>query len=144
MKIIKRHSRFTSKLMIALIFVALAVAVGAVVIANLRDKNFFVNQKFEELSRNYYEEILYPQFVEEHKDDTLEKAFEKYLNNGFTVHLRQILNYEFLNHNNDYRAVFEGDNFSCNTNASSATFIPRAPYGKKDYEAKFNLLCTND
>ena len=76
-------------------------------IENLRDKNFFVNQKFEELSRNYYEEILYPQFIEEHKDDTLEKAFEKYLNNGFTVHLRQILNYEFLNHNNDYRAVLK-------------------------------------
>lgn len=144
MKIAKKHSRFTSRIMIALIFITLITVVAAVVIYKLQDKNYFVNQKFEILAKNYYEEVVYPEFVAEHSGEPLEKAFDKYQNNGFTIRLRQILNYEFLNKNNDYRSVFEGDNFSCDTNSSSAKFIPYAPFGKTDYNAEYTLNCTND
>ena len=144
MKISKRHSRFTSRLMIILIFVAVVTVLGAVFFAKLNDQNYFVHKKFEEISRKYYEETVYPNFVSEHKDESLDKAFEKYLNNGFSIRLRQILNDEFLNHNNDYRSVFEGKNFSCDTNASTAKFVPKAPFGKTDYDAEFNLRCTKD
>ncbi|MBQ2638473.1 hypothetical protein IJF91_00165 [Candidatus Saccharibacteria bacterium] len=144
MKIAKKHSRFTSHIMIALIFITVLTVIIAIFVQNLQDKNFFVNQKFESLSKSYYEEVLYPEFIEEHKNESLESAFEKYKNNGFTVRLRQILNYEFLNKNNDYRSVFEGNNFSCDTNSSTAKFVPRSPFGKTDYDAEFNLICTND
>jgi len=125
MKIAKKHSRFTSRIMIALIFITVLTVIIAIFVQNLQDKNFFVNQKFESLSKNYYEEVLYPEFIEEHKNESLESAFEKYKNN-------------------DYRSVFEGNNFSCDTNSSTAKFVPRSPFGKTDYDAEFNLICTND
>ena len=70
-----------------------------------------------------------------------DEAFEKY-KSGFIVRLRQILNYEFLEHDANYRSYFNTDSFSCDTNTSSATFKPHKPYGKKDYDVEFHLNCS--
>lgn len=144
MKIAKKHSRVTSKVMIALIFVTVITVIAAVLFFKLEDKNYFLEKKFEEISRNYYENTIYPEFIAEHSGESLESAFDKYQNNGWTIHLRQILNYEFLEKNNDLRSIFNGDNFSCDTNSSTAKFIPYAPFGKTDYKAEFTLNCTRD
>lgn len=145
MKLAKKQSRFTSRLMIILIFIAVATVIAAVVWFKLQDENYFLKQHFEKISRNYYEEVIYPQFIDEHSDQSLEEAFDRYQNNGFTVRLRQILNYQYLT--NDYadlRSTFKGDNFSCDTNSSTAKFVPYAPFGKTDYNAEFELNCTRD
>ena len=144
MKITKKHSRFTSKITIALILVVIITVIAAIFLSNLQDQNYFLEKNFEKISRNYYEETLYPQFIAEHEGESLEEAFDKYQTNGFTVHLRQILNYELLTNGSNLRSSFEGDDFSCDTNSSTAKFIPYAPFGKTDYAAEFNLDCTRD
>lgn len=128
------------KIIIFIIFIGLLTTVGAVVYTNLYENHFFADRKFEELARNYYENSLYENFITEHDGEDLSKAFSVY-KNGFTVRLRQLLNYEFLEHNQNYRTYFETENFSCDTNKSYVKFIAHEPYGKKDYDAEFNLDC---
>jgi hypothetical protein len=141
MKIARKRSGIASKLMIFVVIVAVAAVVFTVVFTNLFENKFFAEKKFEELSRNYYENSLYENFIMEHNGENLDEAFEKY-KSGFIVRLRQILNYEFLEHDANYRSYFNTDSFSCDTNTSSATFKPHKPYGKKDYDVEFHLNCS--
>ena len=124
----RKKSNLVSKMMILAIILVLFVATG------------FAERKFEELARKYYEETLYPKFLADHGGNNLGEEFAKY-QSGFTVKLRQILNHELLEHNKDYRKVFETEAFRCNTNSSSVIFKARAPYGKTDYVADFKLNC---
>ena len=141
MRIGRNSSNVAKKLTIFLIILTALVAAGAVIFSNLYKDMYFANQKFEELSRNFYENYLYENFLNEHSGENLEAAIKNYTVEGFRVKLRQILNYEFVEHGTNYRSYFETETFSCNTNGSWATFYPRAPYGKKDYEPKFELSC---
>lgn len=128
------------KITFVVVLVGLLTAAGAVIYTNLYEENFFADKKFEELSRNYYENSLYENFITEHDGEDLAKAFSIY-KKGFTVRLRQILNYEFLEHNQNYRTYFDTDSYSCDTNKSYVKFTAHEPYGKKDYDAEFNLVC---
>lgn len=129
------------KIAFFIIIIGLLSATGAVIYLQLVESNFFAKQKFEELSRNYYENKLYDNFVSENSGQSLEQAFSKH-RSGFNIKLRQILNYEFLEHNQNYRSYFDSNKFSCDTNESYAKFIAKAPYGKKDYDVEFNLKCS--
>lgn len=142
MKIARKGSGIASKVAIGIIVVAVLAVIGVVVATNLFENKFFAEKKFEELAKDYYENSLYESFIVEHDGEDLEKAFSVY-KNGFTVRLRQLLNYEFLEHDSNYRSYFETNSFSCNTNTSVAIFKPRAPYGKKDYDLELNLKCSN-
>ena len=128
------------KITFIVVLVGLFTAAGTVIYTNLYEENFFADKKFEELSRNYYENSLYENFIAEHDGEDLAKAFSVY-KKGFTVRLRQILNYEFLEHNQNYRTYFDTDRYSCDTNKSYVIFTTHEPYGKKDYDAEFNLVC---
>ena len=142
MKVVKkRGSGIIPKISIALIVVTIIAVIAAIVITQLFENHYFANQKFEELGRNYYENSLYESFITEHSGEDLGEAFSKYTS-GFTVRLRQILNYEFLEHDSNYRSFFDTESFTCDTNKSNVVFKPHAPYGKKDYDAEFNLICS--
>ena len=140
MKIERKRSRVVSKVIILLIFVAVLAVVGLIVYIKLYENTFFAERKFEELSRKYYEDSLYENFIVEHDGEELAEAFSGY-KNGFTIKLRQILNHEFLQNNVNYRSYFETDSYSCDTNKSTAIFKAHEPYGKKDYDVEFNLVC---
>ncbi len=137
----KKGGGIIPKVSIAIILVAIIAVVVTVIVTNLFENHYFANQKFEELSRNYYENSLYESFITEHSGEDLGEAFSKYTS-GFTVRLRQILNFEFLEHDANYRSYFDTDSFTCDTNKSNVVFKPHAPYGKKDYDAEFNLICS--
>lgn len=140
MKITKKRSGIVMKITFFVILIGLVVAAGSVVYANLYKNHFFVDKKFEEMSRNYYENSLYEDFIKEHDGEDLKDAFEPY-KNGFTIRLRQLLNYEFLEHNQNYRTYFETESFSCDTNKSYVKIKAHEPYGKKDYDTEFVLVC---
>ena len=141
MKIEKNRGNFASKITILLIIVGVLVAGASIIFTRLYSDNFFAEKKFEELSRKYYEEKIYTDFISEHNGEDIAEAFSKLDNGTITVKLRQILNYEFLEHDANYRGVFETDVFSCDTNNSKAIFTPRSPFGRKDYEVEFQLEC---
>ena len=141
MKMAKKGSGIISKVIIASIVIVIGAVIATVVIGHLFEEHYFADKKFEELSRSYYEDTLYESFIVEHNGEDLAEAFSKY-KSGFTVRLRQILNHEFLDHDANYRSYFETKSFSCDTNKSNVVFKPHAPYGKKDYDAEFTLICS--
>ncbi len=142
MRITRRRSGIVSKITIILIIMTIIVVVATIIFNHLSENHYFADKKFEELARSYYENSLYENFVKEHDGEDLSEAFSKY-KNGFNIKLRQLLNYEFLEHNSNYRSYFDTDKFTCDTNTSHVIFKPHAPYGKKDYDAEFNLDCSN-
>ena len=129
-----------SKVAFFVILIGLLVAVGAVIFTNLYKNTFFAEQKFEEISKRYYEDELYETILLENNGKELEEVFKKYPS-GIFVKLRQALSWEFLENNVNYRTYFETEAFSCVTNESYAQFVPRGPYGKKDYDVEYNLKC---
>ena len=143
MKIERKRSGAVSKVIILLVFVVILTVAGSVIYMKLYESKFFAERKFEELSRNYYENSLYESFILEHDGEDLSEAFSKY-QSGFSVKLRQILNYEFLENNTNYRSFFDTDAYSCDTNNSIARFKARAPYGKKDYDVELELNCSKN
>lgn len=143
MKMVRKKSRNVSKIIFVVIFVGLLVAIGSVIFTNLYQNSFFAEKKFDELARSYYEDNLYETTLLENEGQELGEIFGKY-RNGFKVKLRQVLSYEFLEHNVNYRTYFETEAFSCDTNETYATFMPHEPYGKKDYDVTFNLKCSKN
>ena len=80
------------KITFFVILIGLVVAAGSVIYANLYKNHFFADKKFEEMSRNYYENSLYEDFIKEHDGEDLKDAFEPY-KNGFKIRLRKLLNH---------------------------------------------------
>lgn len=140
----KQSINITSIVTVAIILVTVFAVIAAVIFSNLYENSYFAEQKFNELARKYYETSLYDKFVEGHKDESLEKAFEKYTQNGFEVKLRQLLNDAFLNDGQNYRTYFETNSYSCDTNNSVVRFIPYAPFGKTDYQMDIKLKCSKN
>ncbi len=128
------------KITVFVIIVGILVVVASIIFTNLYHNSFFAEQKFDEIARNYYENTYYEEFLSEHNGEDLGEAFSKY-HNGITVKLRQILNTEFLNNNKNYRSYFDTESYTCNTNTSTAKYLPHEPYGKKDYDLELNLKC---
>ncbi len=143
MKIAEKHHRLTANFAIAGIILTTIIVLATMIFSNLYEKRYFAQNKFEQLARLYYEENLYPKFISTHAGDPLDKMFEKYRSSGFTVQLRQILNSEILEKNQDYQKYFNNKKFSCDTNASNVIFRPIAPFGKKNYNPEFNLICND-
>lgn len=143
MKMVKKRSGIVMKVTFFIMAIGIFVTIATIIFTNLYQNTFFADKKFEEISRNYYENTLYEDFIAEHNGEDLDEAFSKYTN-GFNVKLRQILNSEFLKNNQNYRSFFETESYSCDTNTSTAKFIPHAPYGKKDYDIELNLNCAKN
>ena len=138
-------NKWTSKIlpfsMIIMILVLVGSVIWALAVRNTFLDQVYAKQYFEELSVDYYENVVYPAFIENHSDQKLEDAFESYTEPGFIIRLRQILNNAILEKNADYGYYFKNDFYECDTNTSMARFFPRAPFGKTDYEVTYDLNC---
>lgn len=140
MKMVKNHSNIVMKVTVILILVGIVAAALAIVFTHLYDNSYFAEKKFEELAKNYYENTLYEDFITDHDGEDIGEAFKK-IPTGFRVKLRQILNSEFLNSNQNYRSYFDTKSYTCDTNTSDVVFKPHEPYGKKDYDMEITLNC---
>ncbi len=96
--------------------------------------------KIEELARDYYENYYYDSFVGSIPEEDFNTAFMTYSEYGFPrVYLRELLLFDNGRHADD-RAYFDGE-YYCNTNHTSVIIMPTPPFGKKDYEIKYEYEC---
>ncbi|MBP5512535.1 hypothetical protein J6X90_04135 [Candidatus Saccharibacteria bacterium] len=140
MKMVRNRSNFVMKVTVFLIIIGLITAALAIIFTHLYDNSYFAEKKFEELAKNYYENTLYEDFITDHDGEDIAEAFKK-IPTGFRVKLRQILNSEFLNSNQNYRSYFDTKSYTCDTNTSNVVFKPHESYGKKDYDMEITLNC---
>lgn len=141
MQIKYKRSLFLPVLMIILIIATVCTVIAAVIFRNLYTEQFFAQKRFEELSRDYYETIIYPNIAKNYEGDQLEEAFKDYVDRGETIRLRVLTNYYRIERKQDYRSDFKNDTYECNEDNSSAVVTPKAPFGKTDYDITFELNC---
>ena len=140
MKKAKNNGGAARKIALFIIISGFLITILATIFANLYANTFFAEKKFEEMARNYYENDFYESAVLENNSASKTETFEKY-QNGIRIKLRQVLNWELIEHDADYRAFFITEAFSCDTNESFAKITPRAPFNKNDYDIEINLRC---
>ncbi|MBQ3309474.1 hypothetical protein IJG78_02240 [Candidatus Saccharibacteria bacterium] len=100
-------------------------------------------RELEKLAKDYYENYYYDSFTENTPESELAIAFQSYEDYGFPpVYLRQLLLFDDERHA-ESRSYFSGQYF-CNTNHTSVTFLPHAPYGKTDYTVNYKYDCEWD
>ena len=127
-------------------FVTIGVLVSAVMVAVSIFVTVFFNpkavaeRKFDFLARNYYENYYYDKFVSEIPEGKREETFKKFSTTGLSpVLLRQLFLYNNRKYA-DFEKYFSGS-YNCDKNKTSAKFYPVEPYGRTDYEVKFELVC---
>ena len=142
----KKFSPFapTAKSMaIAAIVISIFAVVLSLIIRIFYNPADVAERKFEFLAKDYYENYYYEKFVATAGDD-LDAAFERYANYGFApVRLRQLLLFDG-GRNESYEKYFNLTSYKCDTNASSVTYYPEAPFGKTNYRVVYNLSCAEE
>lgn len=93
----------------------------------------------DQLADDYYVDYLYPNTLGQHLDDPA-SVLSKFTESGLpTIRLRQLL------YSNDATAdsasIFSNPYFHCDTNQTSVRYYPVAPFGPRDYTAKFTYSC---
>ena len=102
------------------------------------------HRKFEQMAREYYEDYYLERFKSSISEEVFEQRMAIYEKTGLdAVPLRQLLLYQ-QEKNAKMRKYFEGKDFSCDKNTTTAKFYPIAPYGKTDYTVEFNYTCTTE
>ncbi len=96
--------------------------------------------ELEMLAKDYYENYYYDVFTNSLPDEDYLVAFTTYSEYGFPkVYLRELLLFDDGKHA-ESRPYFEGQ-YLCNTNRTSVTIIPYAPFGRTDYEVRYSYDC---
>lgn len=146
MKLERRSSRTASKVIFTCAIIAAFVILGTLCFANLYLSEHKADRQAKLIAKDYYENNLYPAFINSKKlenasEDELSKAFEDYEREGWNIKLREVLNYEFLENDKDYRPNFDSEAEKCDTNTSTFKFTPKSPYKKTSYDLEINLDC---
>lgn len=141
MKIKRGDTVIAKKITLGVIFVASLAVIFSLVTNYYFNPSRVARRKFEAMARQYYEGYYYQDFINASGDGEAERVFSKYAEQGLApVFLRQLLLYD-KGRNQEQRKYFDGANLKCDTNSSTVTFLPRAPFGLKDYEMRINLTC---
>ncbi|MBR3264306.1 hypothetical protein IKF94_03735 [Candidatus Saccharibacteria bacterium] len=128
------------KFTVVAIFVCLALVFFNVAAHAVLDPKKLAENELQSLAKDYYENYYYDVFTEQLPESDYLVAFTTYSEYGFPkVYLRELLLFDDSRHA-DSRPYFEGQ-YSCNTNRTSVTIIPYAPYGRTDYEVKYDYDC---
>lgn len=125
------------------IILCLVLVFGNVAARIIFDPERAAKRELESIARDYYENYYYDIFTESLPEDELALALQTYSDYGFPpVYLRQLLLFDNERHAAS-RSYFDGQYF-CNTNHTSVTYLPRAPYGKTDYTMTYKYECNWD
>lgn len=100
-----------------------------------------VQRELAGMTRDYYEDFFYDNFVGNMKQAEIEKQFSRYATNGFP----RIKLYQLLQYDNQRQAekakYFNYKDFTCNTDGTYVMIYPEAPYGKTNYRMETHLDC---
>lgn len=124
----------------AVIFVCIFLVFFNLVAHAVLDPQKLAENEMQRLAKDYYENYYYDAFISSLPDEDYSIAFTTYSEYGFPkVYLRELLLFDDGRHT-DSRQYFEGQ-YLCNTNRTSITIIPYAPFGRTDYEVKYDYDC---
>ena len=141
MKITSRHSRFMRTFAVCAVVIAVAI-VGAGMYISVRytSKNIAA-EKFNKIARDYYENYLYPDFVDGKKEDEYPELFQVYTEVGFSpVMLRQLLLFDNAKYADEAK-YFDTGVYVCDTNKTYVIYTPHAPFHNTDYEMTTEMNC---
>ena len=92
-------------------------------------------RKLDELVKDYYENYYYDQYVVSSLENVKDGDYPR-----IKVKLRHLLMFD-NGRNSSYKKYFDNTSYYCDSSESKVEFYPQAPYGKKDYETKVELVC---
>ena len=120
------------------IFLCVVLIAGMLLATIYFDPEKVVERELTAMAKEYYETVVYPRALEGEEDPVATIA--DYEAGGFPpVYLRQLLLYDG-GKNADKRGYFTGQ-YACDTNKTSVTYKPYAPYGVEDYDIRIRLSC---
>lgn len=104
------------------------------------DPKKMAEHEMERISKDYYENYYYDNFIANLSEEDAAIAFTTYSEYGFPkIFLRELLLFDNGRHA-DSRSFFDGQ-YYCNTNHTSMQIVPKYPYGKKDYDILYSYEC---
>ena len=144
-KIKKRNEAVAARRFVTIGVIISTVMVGvSIFVAVYFEPQTVAERKFEELARTYYEDYYHEKLMNSIEPDLFEEKMKLFETTGLQpVLLRQLLLYQNGKYSS-YKKYFESGKFSCDKNKMSAKFYPVAPYGKKDYTLKMEIVCNNE
>ena len=126
---------------IVLIVICLITVLGAMFGVWFFSPEKVARREIEKIAKDYYENYFYDTYFAELAEEERQAEFERYTTRGFApTYLRQLLNYDNGRHQ-DSSSKFNYPSYLCDTNSTSVTFIPYAPFAKTDYTMKIEMHC---
>ena len=129
-------------------YVAIFVVVVATlaVVGNLVLSLNFTPEKttaraMEKIARDYYENYFYDNYVGDRSREEIEEELSGMKESGFPrTYLHDLLLFDNERHAEDAKE-FRHKGYTCDTNKTYVIFYPKEPYGKKDYDVKYEMVC---
>ncbi len=136
-----QFSPIARKIAIGVVIISILAVAGYLFAANYFAPEKMAHRELEKISRDYYENFFYDNFVARLTGDQKQAEFEKYTENGFPrVYLRELFLYDNEKHA-DSKQYFKYQGYTCNTDQTYVTFYPTAPFGDRDYRIEYNYSC---
>ena len=122
------------KIIISILLVLLIIA-GIIVIVNTRaGKDAKAKIDLRTMTKEFYS--FY--YDENNTDENVKNFLKKYVSSGLTISLGDMEAYieDNANGGTKYKSLEK-----CDRANSKITIYPKSPFGKNDYELKFDLVC---
>ena len=137
----KTNSSPFKKISLFVVCAAMAVVILALVILPLVKNENLVQQKIEQVARDYYENFFYDDYTSSEKYQSLtnkEEAMQKYVDRGFS----RLTLHQILLHNAEKNA--ETASYIrqyCDDDKTIIQIIPEPPFTKTSYHLKISYSC---
>jgi len=140
MKLEHRDARNARKITFWMVGIAILIVIATCGVGVYFSAENTATRALERIAKEYYEEVLYPSFMNRSDSENLERIAS--LKNGVMgeVHLRQLLLYDG-GKNASLKSVFNNQKYSCDTENTNVIYRPTAPYGIKDYTIEYQKDC---
>ena len=132
----------SKKKIIAIIGVIAVILVGGFVIyktMNGSRNDGKLQNKLEKLGKSFFEDYYYPSQERTQKD--VKEFMSKFTHNGIKIDLTNLFKVSSLDKDLLNEVKVLADELKCDYNKTKIDFLPKEPYGAKDYEMTVDLEC---
>ena len=100
-----------------------------------------IDRALDSLTREYYEDYLYPKLVDGIAEQDLAAEMESYQKTGVSpTYLRQLLLYD-QGRRNEAEKYFTMKDHTCDINETYVVYYPDPPFSQTDYHFTTKLVC---
>lgn len=139
-KVTHKSLNIAKYITLSIIPLAAIVTIIAVIFSLILKPENIVKKDFESVSKDYYENYIYHNLIENISDQTrFEQKLEKYTIYGFShITLRQLSLFNDGHYSNHLNTVLK----YCNKDATYINIFPSQPFDKNDYHIDYHYACT--